>query len=495
VGDGRTRAGNEPLPGRIVRLLRDGALHAEAVTDAAGGYAFAALPPGAYAIEVTIEPGERFSLSLDDALAGQMPLPLAMGTQATGLDIGIVRTGALTGRAGGQGAVLTLWRGDVQIAETTSGADGRYELADLRPGEAVLRIAPPAGWVLDAGQAAEQAVTIRQGEAVAAADWSLVPEATIEGLLWLDADGDGQLGAEEAILPGVKLALTGVDPAVAITQTTDAQGRFAFRGLAAGEYALAPEAGALGEALLYEADRWAAVRVAAGDVALCPMPAYVPGALAGRMLEGAKPLAGANVELLSAERRVLAECITGEDGAYRFDALPPGDYALRATLPDGYLFEAAAFALAEGAVSHIAPFMLPLGVEMLNLDGHAVYGARVGDLLWLDENGNGLQETAEPGIAGAAVQLLRLADDGSETVMQQTQTDANGRYRFDGVRPGRYRVAFALEAGYAATETVAELNEINSKLVPGDAQGRTEVFEVASGDRLLWVDGGVRGTP
>jgi protocatechuate 3,4-dioxygenase beta subunit len=509
AGNGRYSAGNEPLAGRIVSLLRDGAPHAVAVTDATGGYAFDALPPGEYAIEVTIEPGERFSLSPDgnargsrmpttDALTGRMPLTLAMGARATGLDVGVVQTGSLKGHAGAQGAILTLWRGEVLIAQAVSGADGRYELNDLRPGEAMLRMEPPAGWVLDANQAAEQRVVVKQGEVVAAADWSLAAEAIIEGLLWLDADGDGQLGAEEAILPGVALSLTNMDTAVPIAQTTDAQGRFAFRGLVAGDYALAPEADALSAALLYDAERWAALRVTAGDVALCPMPAFAPGALAGRMLEAgdaAKPLAGVRLELLSAERRVLAEQTTGADGAYHFDALPPGDYALRAALPNGYLFEAAAFPRAEGTVSMLAPIPLPMGVVFEDLNGHAVRGARVGDLLWRDENGNGLQETAEPGIAGAAVQLLRLEEDGSETAVQQTQTDANGRYRFDGVRPGRYRVAFALDKGFVATDRVAELDEINSKLVFGDALGRTEVFEVRSGDRVLWVDGGVREVP
>ncbi|MDR0929458.1 MAG: carboxypeptidase regulatory-like domain-containing protein [Oscillospiraceae bacterium] len=509
AGDGRIRAGNEPLAGHVVRLLRENSPYAEAITDAAGNYTFEALPPGEYAIEVTIEPGERFSLSpagnvrgsrmpATDALTGQMPLILPMGMRADGLDIGIVRTASLAGSAGAPGATLTLWQGETRIAETLSGADGRYALADLRPGEAILRITPPAGWVLTAGQAADQKITLRQGEATLPMDWSVVPEAIIEGLLWLDADGDGQLGAEEATLPGIPLLLTSLDAQHRITQTTDAQGRFVFRGLNAGDYALAPENGALGEALLYEADRWAALRITAGDAALCPMPAYAPGALAGRITEGgnaAKPLPGAHVELLSAERRVLAEQTTGEDGAYRFDALPPGDYALRATLPTGYLFEAAAFPLAEGTVSQIAPFALPMGVVISNLDGRAVLGARVGDLLWLDENGNGLQETAEPGIAGVTVTLLRIAQDGGETAILQTQTDARGRYRFDSVRPGRYRVAFALEEGVVSTESMAEPDEINSKILPGDAQGRTEIFEVKSGDRVLWVDGGVQKEP
>jgi prepilin-type processing-associated H-X9-DG protein len=38
-------------------------------------------------------------------------------------------------------------------------------------------------------------------------------------------------------------------------------------------------------------------------------------------------------------------------------------------------------------------------------------------------------------------------------------------------------------------------NEINSKLLPGDAQGRTASFEVGSGAQVLWVDGGVRVAP
>lgn len=56
--------------------------------------------------------------------------------------------------------------------------------------------------------------------------------------------------------------------------------------------------------------------------------------------------------------------------------------------------------------------------------------AVIGDFVWLDADGNGIQDAGEPGIAGVTVQLISGAD--STTVLKTTLTDANGYYSFSG---------------------------------------------------------------
>ena len=73
--------------------------------------------------------------------------------------------------------------------------------------------------------------------------------------------------------------------------------------------------------------------------------------------------------------------------------------------------------------------------------------ASVGDFVWLDGNGNGVQDSGEAGVNGVTVSLLNAAG----TVIATQQTSGNGGYLFTGLAPGTYSVQFALPAGYAFT--------------------------------------------
>ncbi|HSN73505.1 MAG TPA: SdrD B-like domain-containing protein, partial [Anaerolineae bacterium] len=59
-----------------------------------------------------------------------------------------------------------------------------------------------------------------------------------------------------------------------------------------------------------------------------------------------------------------------------------------------------------------------------------VAGGRIGDTIWRDWNGDGVQDAGEEGIAGVTVKLY--AADGT-TLLYTTTTDANGNYFFPGL--------------------------------------------------------------
>ncbi len=70
-------------------------------------------------------------------------------------------------------------------------------------------------------------------------------------------------------------------------------------------------------------------------------------------------------------------------------------------------------------------------------DAGAPASGSLGDLVWLDLDGDGLHGTAEPGAAGVRVALL----DRTGAVVDTTATDGTGRFLFDGLTPGAYRLA------------------------------------------------------
>ena len=71
----------------------------------------------------------------------------------------------------------------------------------------------------------------------------------------------------------------------------------------------------------------------------------------------------------------------------------------------------------------------------------------IGDRVWSDTNGNGVQDAGEPGIANVAVTLTGAGTDGifgtaDDTTATDT-TDTNGLYGFSGIPAGSYRVSIS----------------------------------------------------
>lgn len=73
----------------------------------------------------------------------------------------------------------------------------------------------------------------------------------------------------------------------------------------------------------------------------------------------------------------------------------------------------------------------------------------LGDKVWLDEDKDGLQTEGEQGVEGVTVKLT----GGDLTEEKTTKTDANGNYKFEGLKNGDYKVTFEVPEGYEITKT------------------------------------------
>ncbi len=54
----------------------------------------------------------------------------------------------------------------------------------------------------------------------------------------------------------------------------------------------------------------------------------------------------------------------------------------------------------------------------------------IGDFVWLDLNGNGIQNTADPGIEGVEIHILTLDDSGNDVYIDNVITDSDGAYSY-----------------------------------------------------------------
>jgi hypothetical protein len=97
----------------------------------------------------------------------------------------------------------------------------------------------------------------------------------------------------------------------------------------------------------------------------------------------------------------------------------------------------------------------------------------IGNYVWNDTNGDGVQDATETGVAGVTVYLLNAAGDTVAT----TTTDANGQYVFTNVPEGNYSIAFdPSTTGTGYVFTGQDLGGDDTKDSDPNATGTTAVF-------------------
>ena len=143
---------------------------------------------------------------------------------------------------------------------------------------------------------------------------------------------------------------------------------------------------------------------------------------------------------------------TNPDGSYLVAGLSPGSYTVSVTtasIPSTY-----STASTNGPNSR--SFTLAADDDLLHADfGYPPAGASgsIGDLVYLDSDGDGVQSAGEPGLAGVTLNLL----DGGGNVIASMATDANGNYDFVGLQPDTYQVLVTdlngIVSGLNATQT------------------------------------------
>jgi hypothetical protein len=114
--------------------------------------------------------------------------------------------------------------------------------------------------------------------------------------------------------------------------------------------------------------------------------------------------------------------------------------------------------------------------------------ATVGDYVWCDKNGNGIQEIGEPGIPNVSVMLLGT-DINGQSVNLTTTTNNNGFYSFTNLAAGSYSVKFTTPNSYLPTAADKGGND-NTDSDINPSTGTTPVFNLAQGQSNLTLDAG-----
>jgi uncharacterized protein (DUF2249 family) len=136
-------------------------------------------------------------------------------------------------------------------------------------------------------------------------------------------------------------------------------------------------------------------------------------------------------------------------------------------------------------------------VKTLTIDVAAAGTRRsVGNRVWLDLNGNGLQDAGEPGIADAVVEVFNTVDatigNADDVSWGLTSTDSSGNYALPELIEGlNYYLVFRLPAGYSFT--APDRGGDDALDSDAGANGVTGLFTLAPGTDRIDFDAGVVG--
>ncbi len=187
----------------------------------------------------------------------------------------------------------------------------------------------------------------------------------------------------------------------------------------------------------------------------------------------------------------------GDKGFYEFTGVAPGSYYIRVDAGTGMTFTDANQGTDDNIDSDVNGsngfastnlYMVNSGSFIDNIDiGLLMQPASVGDFVWEDLNGNGVQDPMEGGIEGVVAELYNDA----MAFVATTTTDVTGAYLFDNIQPGLYYIVFTAPGDYITTDPDQGGNDTNdSDIMNAIEPGATNIFDLSPGENDMDIDAG-----
>jgi protocatechuate 3,4-dioxygenase beta subunit len=551
-------AGEEPIVSVQVDLVdAQGQLVATVRTNALGAYAFAGLHAGTYSV-VESQPsgwldGRDAAGRVDGIPVGRADstgdrieqIQLGWGDEGVHYDFGELlpvsirgivyhdrdnngrRDATDEGLEGVRIDVIPTTTQSPQAAVTVfTDASGAYAATGLAPG--IYRIVEtqpdgyvdgtdvvgtvlgvPVGIALNPGDQIDR-IRLASGQHGIQYNFGEFQRAAIHGSVFLSA-GDGPCfgpATHHEPLPSVKVTLLDAG-GVAIAETrTNVLGRYAFRDLLPGSYAVVehtpahlidggervgsvdgvPRGAVLGN------DRIGEIELGSGDQALgydfCEHP---PAILSGHVFHdengngkrdaGESPIDGVEILLRDEGGQTVAGAKTNNRGEYAFVDLHAGTYSLEEIHPLGWLDGLDVAGVVDGIQvgdAHnpgdiISRIHLGWGDAGEHYDFGELLASSIAGTVHVDLNRNCLQDPGEKGLPRVRMEL----HDQDGDIVARTVTAADGGYRFDDLLPGTYTIREVQPSDY-----------FHGGQRPGEANGDASVdfliqkIEILSGRHL-----------
>ena len=190
--------------------------------------------------------------------------------------------------------------------------------------------------------------------------------------------------------------------------------------------------------------------------------------------------------VVDASGRPVVAVTTGADGQYTFENLLPGDYKVSFQAPAGYeaTVSDAGADRAKDSNGASASVSLVQGQTDDTIDFGAVGTGVIGDQLFVDvnQNGGGAPDAGDKVLPNVKV-TLTWTGPGGITRTYETTTDADGKYKFENLLPGEYKVSVDPQTLLAAEP----LLDVLTHSPGGDVENKTVLSDATKADSAAFA--------
>ena len=381
------------------------------------------------------------------------------------------------------GVKITVYKqsNNQEVVSVTSDEQGQYSMPALRSGTYKVKAILPEGVFFsktDEGEGGNrfrrnpghretilERIDLLPGMHLQMNVGAVVP-ASLSGAVYMDDDFSGSRNDNEKAVSGLVVSLLGPDGSVVAADRTNNNGAFIFEGIVPGTYVLSMNA----------PEGYAFTRFAEGNIMISRSGAYgtsepievqiggeytgldcgiiVPCVVEGGFFGDANDngtwdaeevgLSGVKMTLTGEEDAVY-ETSVNADGTYRFDAVLPGAYVLKAEIPESAVFISnldSSWSV-DGQTAVYSNFFLNSGEYIRIQDCGALLYGSIGGFIFSDPEGNGVFQEGYAGISGA--ELVLTSSKTGEALSIRTEND--GAFQFTMLRPGEYTISLTLPEG------------------------------------------------
>ncbi|HDF5437679.1 TPA: MSCRAMM family adhesin SdrD, partial [Staphylococcus aureus] len=382
------------------------------------------------------------------------------------------------------GVTVTLKDENGNVLKTvTTDADGKYKLTDLDNGNYKVEFTTPEGYtpttVTSGSDIEKDSNGLTTTGVINGADnmtldsgFYKTPKYNLGNYVWEDTNKDGKQDSTEKGISGVTVTLKNENGEVLQTTKTDKDGKYQFTGLENGTYKVefetpsgyTPTQVGSGTDEGIDSNGTSTTGVIKDkDNDTIDSGFYKPTYNLGDYVwedtnkngvqdKDEKGISGVTVTLKDENDKVLKTVTTDENGKYQFTDLNNGTYKVEFETPSGYTPTSVTSGNdTEKDSNGLTTTGVIKDADNMTLDSgfYKTPKYSLGDYVWYDSNKDGKQDSTEKGIKDVKVTLLNEKGE----VIGTTKTDENGKYRFDNLDSGKYKVIFEKPAGLTQTGT------------------------------------------
>ncbi|HAR4350700.1 MULTISPECIES: MSCRAMM family adhesin SdrD, partial [Staphylococcus] len=474
------------------------------ITDEKGGYLIPNLPNGDYRVEFSnlpkgyeVTPSKQGNNEELDS-NGLSSVITVNGKDNLSADLGIYKPKYNLGdyvwedtnkngiqdqdEKGISGVTVTLKDENGNVLKTvTTDADGKYKFTDLGNGNYKVEFTTPEGYtpttVTSGSDIEKDSNGLTTTGVINGADnmtldsgFYKTPKYNLGNYVWEDTNKDGKQDSTEKGISGVTVTLKNENGEVLQTTKTDKDGKYQFTGLENGTYKVefetpsgyTPTQVGSGTDEGIDSNGTSTTGVIKDkDNDTIDSGFYKPTYNLGDYVwedtnkngvqdKDEKGISGVTVTLKDENDKVLKTVTTDENGKYQFTDLNNGTYKVEFETPSGYTPTSVTSGNdTEKDSNGLTTTGVIKDADNMTLDSgfYKTPKYSLGDYVWYDSNKDGKQDSTEKGIKDVKVTLLNEKGE----VIGTTTTDENGKYRFDNLDSGKYKVIFEKPAGLTQT--------------------------------------------